>query len=232
VAKGEERIGLVRSDVTIKRPGIRELAGRLQSLLFAQLPDIVAAALAPILGPLIGELVDELAELQDVRGSGYASVIYHVEPEETPPAQATSAPAGEVRHPCDYVSTGDLNAIAEGNWSSSRRDGGAFRTCQFDDPGANLIPPSFAVVSVATSYPSWDEIAKGADAKPLTGLGDEAYLTGEGLVVFARKGNVVVSSSVADMIVEDEDRGDFTVDAEADTQKAIDLVRLVLSKLP
>jgi hypothetical protein len=88
------------------------------------------------------------------------------------------------------------------------------------------------VVSISTSYPSWDAIAKSADSEPVAGLGDEAYMTGAGLVLFVRKGTVVISTSVADMIVEDEDRGDFTVDVDADRQKAIDLARLVLGKLP
>jgi hypothetical protein len=234
VAKGEQQVGLVRSEVAVRRPGIRELRGALQGLLFAQLPDIVAAALQPILGPLIADLVNELAELQDVRGTAYVSVIYHVEEEPTPPPQTTQKPAGEVRHPCDYVSTGDLNAIAEGKWSSSRKEQGSFRTCQFDDPGnmGRLIPPSFAVVSISTSYPSWDQIATGGDSKAVTGLGDEAYLTGQGAVLFVRKGNVVISTSVADMIVTDESKGDFEVDPDADRDKAIALARLVLGKLP
>ena len=232
-AKGEEGVGLVRADVLIKRPGIRELRGTLQGLLFAQLPSVVAAALQPILGPLIGDLVDELAELQDVKGTAYVSVIYHVKPEETaPPAKPGGGGGGEVKHPCEYVSTGELKGIADGNWSSSRTGNDAFRTCKFDDPGAKLIPPSFAVVSISTNYPSWDKIAKGADSEAVTGLGDEAYLTGQGQVLFVRKGNVVISATVADMIVEDEAKGDFTVDPDADTQKAIALARLVLSKLP
>lgn len=232
-AKGEEAVGLVRGDVVIKRPGIRELRGSLQNLLFAQLPAIVAAALQPILGPLIADLVEELAEMQDVKGSTYVSVIYHIKPEETPPpAQATNRPAGEVRHPCDYVSTGELNAIAEGHWSASRRQQGPFQTCQFDDPGGKLIPPSFAVVSIAANYPSWDQIAKGSDAQAVGGLGDEAYWTGAGLVLFVRKGNVVISTSVADMIVNDESKGDFDVDTDADNDKAVALARLVLGKLP
>jgi len=232
-ARGEEHIGLARSEVVVPRSGIRELAARLQSLLFAQLPSIVAAALQPILGPLIADLVSELTELQDVKGTAYVSVIYHTEKEPTPPPEATQKPAGgEVRHPCDYVSTGDLDAIADGNWSSKRADKGAFQTCQFNDPGGRLIPPSFAVVSISTSYPSWDAIAKGADSDPVGGLGDEAYLTGSGLVLFVRKGNVVISTSVADMIVKDESKGDFEVDVGADREKSIALARLVLGKLP
>ena len=84
---------------------------------------------------------------------------------------------GTVRHPCDYVSNGDLNAIAEGKWSSSRTKQGTFETCKFDDPGdmGHLIPPSFAVVSISTAYPSWDAIAKNADSTPVGGLGDDAY---------------------------------------------------------
>ena len=64
---------------------------------------------------------------------------------------ASQPAAGSVRHPCDYVSTGDLNAIAEGKWSSSRTKQGTFETCKFDDPGdmGHLIPPSVAVVSIS-----------------------------------------------------------------------------------
>ncbi len=147
---------------------------------------------------------------------------------------ASQAEAGAVRHPCDYVSTGDLNAIAEGKWSSSRTKQGTFETCKFDDPGdmGHLIPPSFAVVSISTAYPSWDAIAKGADSTPVSGLGDEAYLTGSGIVLFVRKGTVVISTTVADMIVEDLDQGDFNVDPAQDRAKAEALARLVLGKLP
>jgi len=141
---------------------------------------------------------------------------------------------GTVRHPCDYVSNGDLNAIAEGKWSSSRTKQGTFETCKFDDPGdmGHLIPPSFAVVSISTAYPSWDAIAKGADSTPVGGLGDDAYLTGSGIVLFVRKGTVVISTTVADMIVEDLDQGDFNVDPAQDRAKAESLARLVLGKLP
>ena len=141
---------------------------------------------------------------------------------------------GTVRHPCDYVSNGDLNAIAEGKWSSSRTKQGTFETCKFDDPGdmGHLIPPSFAVVSISTAYPSWDAIAKGADSTPVSGLGDDAYLTGSGIVLFVRKGTVVISTTVADMIVEDLDQGDFNVDPAQDRAKAESLARLVLGKLP
>ena len=231
VAQGAQQVGLVRGDVEVRRPGIRELRGTLQQLLFAQLPDLVAAALQPILGPLIADLVDELADLQDVRGTAYVSVTYHVKIETPPP---TEKPRSEVRHPCDYVSTGELNAIAEGDWSVSRKQQGSFQTCEFDDPGnmGRLIPPSFAVVSIATAYPSWDAIAKGADSKPVSGLGDEAYLTGSGIVLFVRKGTVVISTTVADMIVIDESKGDFDVDPDADREKAVALARLVLGKLP
>lgn len=147
---------------------------------------------------------------------------------------ASQPEAGAVRHPCDYVSTGDLNAIADGKWSSSRTKQGTFETCQFDDPGdmGHLIPPSFAVVSISTSYPSWDAIAKGADSTPVAGLGDEAYLTGSGIVLFVRKGTVVFSTTVADMIVENLDQGDFNVDPAQDRAKAEALARLVLGKLP
>ena len=69
----------MRSDVVVRRPGIRDLRIALQKLLFAQLPDLVAAALEPILGPIIADLVDRIVELQDVRGSASVSVIYHVE---------------------------------------------------------------------------------------------------------------------------------------------------------
>ena len=141
---------------------------------------------------------------------------------------------GTVRHPCDYVSNGDLNAIAEGKWSSSRTKQGTFETCKFDDPGdmGHLIPPSFAVVSISTAYPSWDAIAKGADSTPVGGLGDDAYLTGSGIVLFVRKGTVVISTTVADMIVEDLEQGDFNVDPAQDRAKAESLARLVLGKLP
>jgi hypothetical protein len=230
VAQGDPQVGLVRGLVIVRRPGIRELRGALQSLLFAQLPSIVAAALQPILGPAIADLVDELDDIQDVKGGTDVSVLYHTR-KETPPPE-TRKPAEGVRHPCDYVSTGDLNGIAEGDWSSSRRSNGAFQTCQFDDPGGRLIPPSFAVVSIATSYPTWDAIAKGADSEAVGGLGDEAYWTGSGQVLFVRKGNVVISTAVADMIVTDRDKGDFEVDPDADHDKAEALARLVLGKLP
>jgi hypothetical protein len=227
VAEGEPQVGLVRGEVVVRRPGIRELRSTLQGLLFAQLPDLVAAALQPILGPLIADLVGELDDLQDVRGAANVSVLYHVKL-ETPPPETQEPAAGPVRHPCDYVSTGDLDAIAEGDWSSSRKQQGAFETCQFDDPGdmGHLIPPSFAVVSISTNYPSW------ADSTPVSGLGDEAYLTGSGIVLFVRKGTVVISTTVADMIVTDRDKGDFEVDPEADHDKAVALARLVLGKLP
>lgn len=230
-AKGEERIGLVRSDVVVRRPGIRDLRIALQGLLFAQLPALVAAALEPILGPIIADLVDRIVELQDVRGSASVSVIYHVEPEETPKPEATNRPAGNVGHPCDYVSIGDVNAIAEGNWSQSRTRQGSFESCQFDDPGAAIIPPSFAVVSIANPYPNWDAIAKGAGAQAVSGLGDEAYFTGSGQVLFVRKGDVVISATVADMIVKDGG-DDFDIDPAADREKSIALARLVLGKLP
>jgi len=105
---------------------------------------------------------------------------------------------------------------------------------KFDDPGdmGHLIPPSFAVVSISTAYPSWDAIAKGADSTPVSGLGDDAYLTGSGIVLFVRKGTVVISTTVADMIVEDLDQGDFNVDPAQDRAKAESLARLVLGKLP
>jgi len=232
VAQGEPQVGLVRGQVVVRRPGISELRGALQGLLFAQLPDIVAAALQPILGPAIADLVDELDDLQDVRGGATVSVLYHVKLETPPPE--TRKPTGDVRHPCDYVSTGDLDAIADGNWKTSRKQQGSFQTCQFDDPGNldRLIPPSFAVVSISTNYPSWDAIAKGADSEAVAGLGDEAYWTGSGQVLFVRKGTVVISTAVADMIVHDESKGDFDVDTDADHDKAVALARLVLGKLP
>ena len=67
------------------------------------------------------------------------------------------------------------------------------------------------MVSIATAYPNWDAIAKGGDAEAVAGLGDEAYFTGSGQVLFVKKGSVVISTSVADMIVKDAGQGDFDI---------------------
>ena len=95
-----------------------------------------------------------------------------------------------------------------------------------------MIPPSFADVSIATAYPSWDAIAEGADLNAVSGLGDEGLPHRLGDRPVRAKGTVVVSTTVADMIVTNKDDGDFDVDPAADRAKAVALARLVLDKLP
>lgn len=145
---------------------------------------------APTNGPTTGASATAPAETTDGPPTEGSPAATDASPTSTPPS------GGSGQGVCELVTVAELTTILGGTNITTRVIAGPPDTCDVQRDGA---PVAAWVHTPQVGAQVFELLAMGADAEPLSGIGEAAFYSAETQLVAVRKGDAMLSVAVHDI---------------------------------